>query len=99
MPWIAEVDAHVSHCLVFSGEKFEHYQSPQILLEAKKKSGHGVSQRFLRSILLLSGYSMHKWGCSADSAAQEMMPGQLQATLKELQRRPLESQVFSLADL
>lgn len=42
---------------------------------------------------------MHKWGCSADSASQEMMPGQLQATLKELQRRPLESQVFSLADL
>lgn len=51
------------------------------------------------AILSLSGYLLHKWGCSADSASQEVMPVQLQATLKELQRRPLESQVFSLADL
>lgn len=36
MSWIAEVDANGSHCLVSSGEKFEHYQSPQILTEAKK---------------------------------------------------------------
>lgn len=36
MSWTAEVDANVSHCLVFSGEKVGHYQSSQILAEAKK---------------------------------------------------------------
>lgn len=34
--WIAEVDASVSHCLVFSGGKVDHYQSSQIQAEAKK---------------------------------------------------------------
>lgn len=36
MSWIAEVDASVSHCLVFSGGKVDHYQSSQIRAEAKK---------------------------------------------------------------
>lgn len=36
MSWIAEVDVNVSHCLVFSGEKVDYYQSSQILVEAKK---------------------------------------------------------------
>lgn len=34
--WLAEVDANVSHSLVFSGGKADHYQSSRILAEAKK---------------------------------------------------------------
>lgn len=36
MSWTAEVEVDVSHCLVFSGEKVDHYQSSQLVAEAKK---------------------------------------------------------------
>lgn len=36
MSCVTEVDGNVSHCLVFSGEKVDHYQSSQILEQAKK---------------------------------------------------------------